>query len=130
MRRIGSRLIVASIALGISAAGLCAQPLGYYDAPYPYPRYVPPPAYYQPPPPAYLQRIKNLPIQQLVAQAGVEALDVAVLPEAQVVIESWRRHYNAAHTSPLAIGHPRLKSSYQRSPRGRFRARDPLQRPR
>jgi hypothetical protein len=53
MRRIGSRLIVASIALGISAAGLCAQPLGYYDAPYPYPRYVPPPAYYQPPPPAY-----------------------------------------------------------------------------
>jgi hypothetical protein len=37
MRRIGSRLIVASIALGISAADLCAQPLGYYDAPYPYP---------------------------------------------------------------------------------------------
>ena len=53
MRRIGSQLIVASIALGISAAGLCAQPLGYYDAPYAYPRYVPPPAHYPPPPPAY-----------------------------------------------------------------------------
>ena len=92
-----------------------------------------------------LQRIEDLPVQELVAQASVETLDIAVLPwtswgdvgrlganganplpyglgdelldgemfyslkEAQIVIESWRRHYNAVrpHESlgyPLSLG--------------------------
>ena len=54
------------------------------------------------------------------------------LKEAQIVIESWRRHYNAVRPaqSPLATDHQPLRSSYQRSPRGRLRAWDPLRRPR
>src|ERR1043166_1037250 len=70
----------------------------------------------------FAQRVEDLAVEQLVAQARVEAFDEAVLPwengfiksfnarlrdelldgeifytlrEAQIVIESWRRHYNA-----------------------------------
>jgi hypothetical protein len=55
MPHIGSRLIIASVALALGTAELCAQPLGYYDEPYPYPRYapLPPAAFYPPPPSAY-----------------------------------------------------------------------------
>ena len=54
MPHVSLRLIVASIALVLGAAKLGAQPLGYYDEPYPYPRYAPlPPATFYPPPRAY-----------------------------------------------------------------------------
>jgi hypothetical protein len=51
MRRLGSWVIAVSTALGISAVELRAQPLGYYEAPYP--TYAPPPPYYLPPPTGY-----------------------------------------------------------------------------
>ena len=57
-------------------------------------------------------------IESFNARLRDELLDGEIfysLKEAQIVIESWRRHYNAVrpHES-LAIGHPLLKSSYQR----------------
>ena len=51
------------------------------------------------------------------------------LREAQIVIESWRRHYNAArpHES-LGYRPQHLRSSSQRSPHGRLRTLNPLRR--
>ena len=52
------------------------------------------------------------------------------LREAEIVIESWRRHYNTVrpHAS-LATGRPRPRSSSQPSPLGRLRQPNPLRRP-
>jgi hypothetical protein len=52
MRRLGLSVIAASVGVGVGAGELRAQPLGYYDPPYSYRGYAPPPAYY-PLPPAY-----------------------------------------------------------------------------
>jgi Integrase core domain len=53
------------------------------------------------------------------------------LKEAKIVIESWRRHYNARrpHAS-LGSNRRRRRCSSARSPRGRLRAFKPLRRPR
>jgi transposase InsO family protein len=53
------------------------------------------------------------------------------LKEAQIIIESWRRHYNAVrHTSHSDIAHQHRRCSCLRWPRGRLRRLDPLRRPR
>ena len=53
------------------------------------------------------------------------------LREAQIVIESWRRHYNAVrpHAS-LGYSRRHRRCSCQPSPRGRLRNPDQLRRPR
>src|SRR5262245_2329149 len=50
MRRLGLSVIAASISVGAGAGEVRAQPLGYYDPPYSYRGYAPPPAYYPLPP--------------------------------------------------------------------------------
>ena len=53
------------------------------------------------------------------------------LREAQVVIESWRRHYNTIRPTPQSdTNHQHQRCSCLRSPRGRLRYADRLRRPR
>ena len=74
-------------------------------------------------------------IESFNARLRDELLDGEIfysLQEAQIVIESWRRHYNAraaARISRLSRRRHR-KCSCPRSPRGRLRNPDPLRRPR
>jgi hypothetical protein len=51
------------------------------------------------------------------------------LCEAQIVIESWRRHYNTIHAS-IGYSHQHQRCSCLHSPRGRLRYADQLRRPR
>jgi transposase InsO family protein len=53
------------------------------------------------------------------------------LREAQIVIESWRRHYNTISPTPQSdISHQHQRCSCPHSPRGRLRYADRLRRPR
>ena len=53
------------------------------------------------------------------------------LREAQIVIESWRRHFNMiGRMNRSATSHQHPKCSCQHSPRGRLRYVDQLRRPR
>jgi hypothetical protein len=53
------------------------------------------------------------------------------LREAQIVVESWRRHYNTIARMPLsATNHQHRRSSCLHSPHGRLRHIDRLRRPR
>ena len=72
-------------------------------------------------------------VESFNARLRDELLEVEIfysLKEAQIVIESWRRHYNAArpHES-LGYRPQHLRSSSQRSPHGRLRTLNPLRRP-
>jgi hypothetical protein len=53
------------------------------------------------------------------------------LREAQIVIESWRRHYNTSGPTPQSdTSHQHQRCSCPHSPRGRLRSADRLRRPR
>ena len=53
------------------------------------------------------------------------------LREAQIVIESWRRHYNTISRTPQSdTSHQHQRCSCPHSPRGRLRSADRLRRPR
>ncbi len=53
------------------------------------------------------------------------------LEEAQIIVESWRRHFNAiGRTNRSDTNRPHLKCSCHPSPRGRLRNPDQLRRPR
>ena len=72
-------------------------------------------------------------IESFNARLRAELLDGEIfytLREAQIVIESWRRHYNAVRPH-ASIGYraPAPECSCQRSPHGRLRNLDQLRRP-
>jgi hypothetical protein len=51
------------------------------------------------------------------------------LREAQIVIESWRRHHNSVRPHAAQLSTPRRKSSCRHSPHGRLRIPDQLRLP-
>jgi putative transposase len=85
---------------------------------------------------AYIERgspWENGFIESFNARLRDELLDGEIfytLREAQIVIESWRRHYNAVRPH-ASIGYraPPRRCSYQPSPHGRLRNPDQLRRP-
>ena len=72
-------------------------------------------------------------IESFNARLGDELLDGEIfypLREAQIVIESWRRHYNAVRRMPQsATGLQPQRCSFPPSPHGRLRNPDQLRRP-
>ena len=73
-------------------------------------------------------------IESFNARLRDELLDGEIfytLREAQIVIESWRRHYNTVARMPRsATGHQPQRCSCLPSPRGRLRYPDQLRQPR
>jgi transposase InsO family protein len=85
---------------------------------------------------AYIERgspWENGFIESFNARLRDELLDGEIfytLREAQIVIESWRRHYNTVRPH-ASIGYrlPHQRCSYRPSPHGRLRNPDQLRRP-